>query len=95
MSMKKMFNQTQHHHSDNDSDVDESHQTETMEDVMVSENFNLSDLRQPPTKKAKTQHFAPITTALLETRLSKSRMHKLRVLLDSGSSGSIILEQFI
>jgi hypothetical protein len=59
---------------------------------MMSECFNLSDLRQPPTKKTKTQHVAPISTAILEMQLvGKSRLHQLRVLLDSGSSGSIIL----
>jgi hypothetical protein len=52
-------------------------------------------LRQPPTKKTKTQHFAPISTAILETWLGKSRLHKLRVLFDSGSSGSIIVAKFV
>jgi hypothetical protein len=95
-SMKDMLKQLyQHHHSDNDSIIDESHQVESMEDITVSECFNLSDLRQPPTKKTKTQHFAPITTVLLETHLGKSRIHKLRVLYDSGSSGSIIVAKFV
>jgi hypothetical protein len=53
----------------------------------------LSDLRQPPTTK--TQHFAPISTAILKTWLGKSRLHKLRVLFDNGSSGSIIVAKFI
>ena len=73
-SMQDMFKQLhQHHHSDDDSDMDESHQLESMDNITVSECFNLSDLRQPPTKKTKTQHFAPISTAILETRLGKSR----------------------
>ncbi len=77
--MKDMHKQSyQHHHLDDDSDIDESHQVESMEDITVSECFNLSDLHQPPMKKTETQHFAPITTALL-------------VLFDSGSSGSIIV----
>jgi hypothetical protein len=95
-SMQGMFKQPQqHHHLDNDSDIDESHQLESMDNITVSECFNLSDLRQPPTKKTKTQHFAPISTAILETRLGKSRLHKLRVLFDSGSSGSIIVAKFV
>jgi hypothetical protein len=81
-SMQGMFKQPQqHHHLDNDSDIDESHQLESMDNITVSECFNLSDLRQPPTKKTKTQHFAPISTAILETRLGKSRLHKLKSLI--------------
>ena len=95
-SMQDMFKQPhQRHHLDDDSDMDESHQLESMDNITVSECFNLSDLRQPPTKKTKTQHFAPISTAILETRLGKSRLHKLRVLFDSGSSGSIIVANFV
>jgi hypothetical protein len=67
-SMQDMFKQPhQRHHLDDDSDMDESHQLESMDNITVSECFNLSDLRQPPTKKTKTQHFAPISTAILET----------------------------
>jgi hypothetical protein len=95
-SMQTMFKQMQqHHHSDNNSDIDESHHVEAMEDIMVSECYNLSDLRQPPTKKTKTQHFAPITTAILGMHVGKSSIHKLRVLFDSGSSGSIIVAKFV
>jgi hypothetical protein len=51
-SMQDMFNQLhQCHYSDDDSDMDESHQLESMDKIMVSECFNLSDLHQPPTKK--------------------------------------------
>ena len=96
-SMKDMFKTHHHQESDDDSDMQEAHQTESLNlaDVKVSECYNLSDLRQPPTKRIKTQHFAPITTALLETRLGKSRLHKIRVLFDSGSSGSIIVGNFV
>jgi hypothetical protein len=95
-SMQTMFKQPhQHHCSDNDSDIDEAHHVETMEDITVSECYNLSHLRQPPTKKTKTQHFAPITTAILGTHVGKSSIHKLRVLFDSGSSGSIIVAKFV
>ena len=91
-SMQTMFKQMhQQHHSDDDSNIDESHHVEVMEDIMVSECFNLSDLHQPPTKKTKTQHVAPITTAVLGTHLGKSSIHKLRVLFKSGSSGFIII----
>jgi hypothetical protein len=31
--------------------MDESHQLESMDNIMVSECFNLSDLHQPPTKR--------------------------------------------
>jgi hypothetical protein len=64
--MQDMFKQLhQRHHSDDDSDMDKCHQLESMDNITVSECFNLSDLRQPPTTK--TQHFAPISTAILKT----------------------------
>jgi hypothetical protein len=95
-SMQAMFKQLhQQHHSNDDSNIDESHHVEVMEDITVSECYNLSDLHQPPTKKTKTQQFAPITTAVLGMHLGKSSIHKLRVLFDSGSSGSIIVAKFI
>jgi hypothetical protein len=85
-SMQTIFKQMQqHHHLDDDSNIDEAHHVEVMEDITVSECYNLSDLRQPPTKKTKTQHFARITTAILGTHVGKSSIHKLRVLFDSGS----------
>jgi excinuclease UvrABC helicase subunit UvrB len=44
-SMQEMFKQLhQHHHLDDDSDIDESHQVESMDNITVSECFNLSDL---------------------------------------------------
>jgi hypothetical protein len=95
-SMQNMFKELhQCHHLDDDSNMDKSHQVESMDNITVSECFILSDLRQPPTKKTKTQHFAPISTAILEMRLGKSRLHNLRVLFDSGSSGSIIVAKFV
>jgi hypothetical protein len=95
-SMQDMFKQPhQRHHLDDDSDMDESHQLESMDNITVSECYNLSDLCQPPTKKTTTQHFAPISTAILEMQLGKSRLHKLRVLFDSGSSGSIIVAKVV
>jgi 5-hydroxyisourate hydrolase-like protein (transthyretin family) len=36
-----------------------------------------------------------MTTAILGTHLGKSSIHKLRVLFDSGSSGSILVAKFI
>jgi len=51
-SMQTMFKQMhQHHHSDDDSNIDEAHHVEVMEDITVSEYYNLSDLRQPPPLK--------------------------------------------
>jgi hypothetical protein len=76
-SMQTMFKQMhQHHHLDDDSDIDEAHHVEVMENITVSECYNLSNLRQPPTKKTKTQHFAPITTVVLGMHLGKSSIHK-------------------
>ncbi len=54
-SMKDIFKQLhQHHCLDDDSNIDESHQVESMEDIRVSACFNLFDLHQPPSKKTKT-----------------------------------------
>jgi hypothetical protein len=76
-SMQEMFQQQhQCHHSDDDSDINQSHQMESMDNITVSECFNLSDLLQPPTKN-KTQHFAPNSTVILEMQFGKSRLHKL------------------
>jgi hypothetical protein len=66
-----------------------------MEDITVSECFNLSDLHQPPTKKTKTKHFAPSTTVLLETQLGKSTIHKVNVLFESGSFDSMTVAKFV
>jgi hypothetical protein len=62
---------------------DEQHQIESpleldLEDIKVSENYNLADLRQPQTKCAKTHHLCQITTAFIETQLGKSTLHKIR-----------------
>jgi hypothetical protein len=51
-SMQEIFKQLhQHHHLDDDSDIDESHQMESMDNITVSKCFNLSDLGQPPQKR--------------------------------------------
>jgi hypothetical protein len=51
--IKDMFKQPhQHHHLMMIlADIDEAHHVEAMENITVSECFNLSDLCQPPTKK--------------------------------------------
>ena len=66
-----------------------------LKDVNVSETFALSDLHRPPQQHQKTNHLTPVTIALINTWLGKSRYKKIRILLDSGSSGSIILEKFV
>ena len=66
-----------------------------LEEVNVSETFALSDLCRPPQKCQKTNQLTPVTVALINTRLGKSRYKKVRILLDSRSSGSIILEKFV
>ena len=66
-----------------------------LEEVSVSETFALSDLCRPPQKCQKTNHLTPVMVVLINTWLGKSRFKKIRILLDSGSSGSIILEKFV
>jgi hypothetical protein len=54
-SMQNKFKQLhQRHHWVDDSNMDESHQLESMDNITMSECFNLSDLHQPPTKTTKT-----------------------------------------
>ena len=66
-----------------------------LKEVNVSENFALSDLRGCPQKHQKTNQLTPVTIVLVNTWLGKSTFKKIRILLDSGSSGSIILEKFV
>ena len=66
-----------------------------LEDVNVSETFALSDLCKPPQKCQKTNQLTPVIVALINTWLGKSRYKKIRILLYSRSSRSIILEKFV
>ena len=89
-----------HNRKDTDSDLEpeQYHMEEVgldLEEVSVSENLALSDLCRPPQKCQKTNQLTPVTVMLINTRLGKSRFKKIRILLDSGSSGSIILEKFV
>ena len=84
--------------SDSDLEPEQYHMEDSaldLEEVNVSENFALSDLRGRPRKRQKTNQLTPVTVALVNTRLGKSKFKKIRILLDSGSSGSIILEKFV
>ena len=87
---------------DSDTNSDSEHEHYHMEDagldlkeVNVSENFALSDLHNVQENVKKTNQLTPVTIALINTWLGKSRFKKIRILLDSGSSGSIILEKFV
>ena len=86
-------------HEDTDSDSDSENEHYHVEDVSldlkevnVSETFALSDLRKHPKKCQKTNQLTPVTIALINTWLGKSRYKKIRILLDSRISRSIILE---
>ena len=46
-------------------------------------------------KCQKINYLTPETAVLIKTWLEKSKFRKIRILLDSGSSGSIILEKFV
>ena len=87
---------------DTNSDSDSENENYRMEDVGLdlkdvnaSKTVALSDLRRPPQKCQETNQLTPVTKALINTRLGKYRYKKIRILLDSRSSGSIILEKFI
>ena len=68
----------------------------SLDEINVSdENYALRRLRHPHIKRRKTNHLTPAMTAKVETRLGKSRVSKLVVLFDTGSSGSIILEKYV
>ena len=84
--------------SDSNLELEQYHMEEVsldLEEVNVSENFSLSDLRGRPQKCQKTNQLTPVTIALVNTQIGKSKYKKIRILLDSGSSGSIILEKFV
>jgi len=64
-----------------------------LDKVNVSEEMlALSDLQKPARKCKKNNHLTPVTTAYINTQLGKSRYKKIRILLDSRNSGSIIIE---
>ena len=84
--------------SDSDLEPEQYHMEEVgldLEEVNVSENLALADLCRCPQKCQKTNQLTPVTIALVNTQLGKSKFKKVRILLDSGSSGSIILEKFV
>ena len=66
-----------------------------LEDINASETIALSEPCRPPQKCQKINHLTPMTIVLIKTWLEKSRFKKNRILLDSGSSRSIILEKFV
>ena len=90
-----------HSREDTDSDLENEHYHMEdvgldLKDVNVSETFALSDFCRPPQKHQKTNQLTPVrTVVLVNTQLGKSRYKKIRILLDSGISGSIILEKFV
>ena len=46
-------------------------------------------------KMSKNNYLTPVTKVLIKIQLEKSKFKKISILLDSGSSGSIILEKFV
>ena len=66
-----------------------------LEAINASKNIALSDLHRPPQKHQKINHLTPVTIVLIKTWLGKYRFKKNRILLDNGSSRSIILEKFV
>jgi len=89
---------TKNHHSEAESDSDEEvNAIDNLDKCLkVNESFALSDLFNPPKKKQKTHHLSPMTTAKVHCEeLGTSSYRKCRVLLDSGSSGSIIVEKLV
>ena len=66
-----------------------------LKDINASKTVALSDLHRPPQKSQKINHLTPMTIVLIKTWLEKSRFKKIRILLDSRSSESIILEKFV
>ena len=72
-----------HNREDTNSDSDSKHEYYCMEDVSVdlddvnaSETIALSDLCRPPPKCQKTNQLTPVTIALINTWLGKSRYKK-------------------
>ena len=68
--------------SDSDSENEHYHMEDVgldLEDINVSETFALSDLCSPPQKHQKTNQLTPVTIALVNTWLGKSRFKKTRI----------------
>jgi hypothetical protein len=80
---------------DSDSDEDQFGVEQVSAELVSHEVMALSALREPPRKRQKTNHLLPVTVGLVNTRLGKVRLDKCRILFDSGSSGSIIVEKFV
>jgi len=70
-----------------DADLDEA--------VVSQESMALSALRTRPTKRQKTNHLLPVAVGIINSRLGKVRTRKIRILFDSGSSGSIVVENVV
>jgi hypothetical protein len=59
-----------------------------------NESYSLSLLRNP-TKKRKTTHYTPVVYGELNSRHGKAKWHNfLKILLDSGTSSSILLGKY-
>ena len=57
------------------------------------DSFLLSDLHKP--KKQKTVQVSPVAIGHVNTRIGKPRVKRVKILLDSGTSSSIILHKYV
>ena len=56
----------------------------------------LGDLRMSrPKKKQKFKHIAPVLIGSIKRTLGKNKCEPIHILLDSGTTGSIILHQYV
>ncbi len=53
-----------------------------------------ANVRVNSNKKAKTEHLVPITYVTFNTRLGKPKLVKLKALLDSGGSGTLVTKKY-
>ena len=61
--------------------------------TFLAESYLISDLHKP--KKNKTVQVSPVVIGHVNTRIGKPRVKRVKILLDSGTSSSIILHNFV
>ena len=92
----KRPNKRARHDESDSSDEDENFALNNESTSDIDESYVLSSLRRPPKKhKGNQPTLSPIVTAHINTRLGKPKIHRIKVLLDSGASATIITKEHV
>jgi hypothetical protein len=97
MTANNMPNKEARKRADDDSDEDENFQLDNKYSSRddSEEYYPLSELRGRPTPKTKVGQLVPIVIAHVNTRLGKPSIHRIKALLDSGASATIITKEHV